>query len=114
MGAAHPRTRIAFSATHPGWADTPGIAAALPGFHRWMGPLLRSPSQGVDTMVWLASDPAATDVAGRLVLDRRVRPFDRIPSTRLSPARRRRLWDLVVGLAGIDDPAPDREPVGAS
>ena len=109
-----PRQAIAFTAMHPGWADTPGVAAALPAFYRWMGPLLRTAAQGVDTMVWLAADPDAADLAGRLVLDRRVRPFDRIPSTRLSPADRVRLWDLIVGLAGIDDPVPVRGPVGLS
>ena len=101
------RDEIEFVAMHPGWADTPGIAAALPGFHRWMGPLLRSPEDGADTMVWLARDPRATELAGRLVLDRRARPFDRIPMTRVSPADRRRLWDAVVEMAGIDDPVPD-------
>ena len=91
---------------HPGWADTPGIAAALPGFHRLMGPLLRTPAQGVDTMVWLAAGGQATYLSGRLVLDRRARPFDRIPSTRVPPEDRRRLWDAVVRLAGIADPRP--------
>ena len=105
---------VAFVAMHPGWADTPGIAAALPGFHRWMGPLLRTPAQGIDTMVWLAADPRATDLSGRLVLDRRARPFDRIPSTRVSPADRRRLWDAVVRLAGIADPRPDRTLIGVA
>ena len=98
---------ITFVAMHPGWADTPGIAAALPGFHRLMGPLLRTPAEGIDTMVWLAADREATQLAGRLVLDRRPRPFDRIPSTRVSPADRRRLWDAVVRLTGIADPRPD-------
>jgi NAD(P)-dependent dehydrogenase (short-subunit alcohol dehydrogenase family) len=98
---------VAFVAMHPGWANTPGIAAALPGFHRLMGPLLRTPAEGVDTMVWLAADPRAGSLAGRLVLDRRPRPFDRIPSTRVPPADRRRLWDAVVRLAGIGDPRPD-------
>jgi dehydrogenase/reductase SDR family protein 12 len=101
------RHDITFVAMHPGWADTPGIAAALPGFHRLMGPLLRTPAEGVDTMVWLATDRHASGLAGRLVLDRRARPFDRIPSTRVSPADRRRLWDAVVRLAGIADPRPD-------
>jgi NAD(P)-dependent dehydrogenase (short-subunit alcohol dehydrogenase family) len=101
------RPDITFVAMHPGWADTPGIAAALPGFHRLMGPLLRTPAEGIDTILWLAADPGETDVAGRLVLDRRVRPFDRIPSTRVSPADRRWLWDAVVRLAGIADPRPD-------
>ena len=101
-----PRQDVSFVAMHPGWADTPGIAAALPGFHRLMGPLLRTPAEGVDTMVWLAADPAASGRSGRLLLDRRPRPFDRIPSTRVSPADRRRLWDAVVHLAGIADPRP--------
>ena len=63
-------------------------------------------------MVWLAADPRATGLAGRLVLDRRARPFDRIPSTRVSPADRRRLWDAVVRLAGsspIPHPAHDHD-----
>jgi hypothetical protein len=106
-----PRHETTFVAMHPGWADTPGVAAALPGFHHSMGPLLRTPEEGADTMVWLAHDPRAAAMAGRLVLDRRARPFDRIPSTRVSPDDRRRLWDAVVGLAGIDDPAPDSHPL---
>ena len=103
---------VSFVAMHPGWADTPGIAAALPGFHRLMGPLLRTPAQGIDTMVWLAADPRAIDLSGRLLLDRRDRPFDRIPSTRVSPADRRRLWDAVVHLAGIADPRPAPTLIG--
>ncbi len=99
---------IAFVAMHPGWADTPGIAAALPGFHRVMRPILRTAAQGIDTMVWLTAGAHATALSGRLVLDRRPRPFDRIPSTRVPREDRRRLWDAVVRLAGIADPLPDR------
>jgi NAD(P)-dependent dehydrogenase (short-subunit alcohol dehydrogenase family) len=97
---------VAFSAMHPGWADTPGVAASLPGFHRVMRPVLRTPAEGADTIAWLAADPAAAGETGHLFLDRRRRPFDRIPSTRLSAADRRALWDAVVGLAGVDDPCP--------
>jgi dehydrogenase/reductase SDR family member 12 len=99
---------VAFTAMHPGWADTPGLAASLPGFHDVMGPLLRTPAEGIDTIMWLATNPRPRDITGRLYLDRRPRPFDRIPSTRLSAGDRRRLWDLVVGLAGGTDPAPSR------
>jgi dehydrogenase/reductase SDR family member 12 len=97
---------VSVAAMHPGWADTPGLAATLPAFHRRMRPLLRTPAQGVDTVVWLAThtDPAST--SGRLFLDRGPRPFDRLPSTRLSRDDRRRLWDQVVGLSGSPDPAP--------
>ncbi len=71
-----------------------------------MRPLLRTPSQGADTIVWLAADPDAGRRGGQLYLDRRTRPYDRLPGTRLDVAARRRLWDMVVELAGIPDPAP--------
>ncbi len=100
-------TGVTVNAMHPGWADTPGLEASLPGFYDVMGPLLRTPAEGADTVTWLATDPDADGTGGRLFLDRRPRPFDRIPSTRLSAADRRRLWDLVVGLSGAPDPAPE-------
>jgi dehydrogenase/reductase SDR family member 12 len=94
------------NAMHPGWADTPGLAASLPGFRERLGDGLRTPAEGVDTLLWLAASPDARRTSGRLFLDRRVRPFDRIPSTRLSAADRRALWDRVVTLTGEPDPAP--------
>ncbi len=103
---------VAFSAMHPGWADTPGISAALPRFYGVMGPILRTPGEGADTAVWLAADPGASGaaVSGRLFLDRRERLFDRLPTTRVSAADRRELWDVVVELAGVTDPAPTPDP----
>ncbi len=74
-------------AMHPGWADTPGLAEALPGFRRVMRPLLRSTAEGIDTIVWLATHPDPASIDGRLFLDRRPRPFDRVRSTRLSRSR---------------------------
>jgi NAD(P)-dependent dehydrogenase (short-subunit alcohol dehydrogenase family) len=102
-----PPDEVAFSAMHPGWAATPGLAASLPGFSQVMGPLLRTPGDGADGAIWLAADPAAAGETGRLFLDRRARPFDRAPQTRVTAADRRRLWDVVVRLADIPDPAPD-------
>ena len=102
-----PPDDVAFSAMHPGWAATPGLEASLPGFSRVMGPLLRTAGDGADTAIWLAADPATAGDTGRLFLDRRARPFDRAPQTRLTGADRRRLWDLVVRLADVADPAPD-------
>ncbi len=100
---------VSFVAMHPGWADTPGLEASLPGFRRLMRPILRTPAEGIDTTVWLAADPDARDrgLEGRLLLDRRARPFDRVPATRLSGSDRRELWDRVVAMAGVGDPAPD-------
>jgi dehydrogenase/reductase SDR family member 12 len=99
---------IRFNTMHPGWADTPGLAEQLPGFYDLMRPLLRSPGEGVDTIAWLAGDADAGREGGQLFLDRRPRPFDRVPSTRLSAAQRRELWDAVVGLSGAPDPGPQR------
>jgi NAD(P)-dependent dehydrogenase (short-subunit alcohol dehydrogenase family) len=48
---------VTVSAMHPGWADTPGLAEALPGFHRHMRRILRNPAEGADTIVWLATRP---------------------------------------------------------
>ncbi len=99
---------VAINAMHPGWADTPGLAESLPGFYGLMRPLLRTPAEGADTIVWLAASTAGRTRSGALYLDRRPRPFDRIPTTRLAPAERRRLWDLVVGLSAMPDPLPER------
>jgi NAD(P)-dependent dehydrogenase (short-subunit alcohol dehydrogenase family) len=98
---------VTVNAMHPGWADTPGLADTLPAFYRFMGPVLRTAAEGADTIVWLAADSAAAGRSGGLFLDRRPRPFDRVPMTRLSGADRRRLWDLVVAMSGIADPLPE-------
>jgi len=120
-----PAGDVTFNAMHPGWADTPGISAALPRFYGLMRPILRTPAEGADTAVWLAADPAPAGISGRLFLDRRVRPFDRVPLTRTSPADRERLWDLVAELARAAGPVAsrarlqlmtsiDRQPHGAT
>lgn len=98
------RTGLRVNAMHPGWADTPGLAEQLPAFYDLMRPILRSPAEGVDTIIWLATAAGAGAKGGQVFLDRRPRPFDRVPGTRVSAADRRRLWDVVVGLTGDPDP----------
>jgi NAD(P)-dependent dehydrogenase (short-subunit alcohol dehydrogenase family) len=93
-----PAVDVVFHAMHPGWADTPGVRESLPTFRKIVGPLLRTPAQGVDTLVWLAADdgePRTT--SGRFWLDRHQRSIHKLPSTRKSdtPERRRELWDWV-------------------
>lgn len=114
MWAVHPQARdVSFHAVHPGWADTPGVATSLPVFRRIVGPLLRNPAQGADTMVWLALDDAGSASSGRFWLDRRPRPIHRLPTTRRSdtPERREALWEWCASAAGVDPAslvAPDR------
>lgn len=96
--------RIRFHAMHPGWVDTPGVEDSLPGFHRVVGPFLRTPAQGADTMVWLAADDEPGSSSGRFWLDRRERDIHKLSRTRRSdtPERRGRLWKWVSERAGWD------------
>jgi NAD(P)-dependent dehydrogenase (short-subunit alcohol dehydrogenase family) len=92
---------IAFHAMHPGWADTPGITTALPRFSRVLRPVLRSPDEGADTIVWLATADRRLLGSGRFWHDRRPRSVYRLPWTReRDPAVTGRLWDCVAEAAG--------------
>ncbi|MEH0019387.1 MAG: SDR family NAD(P)-dependent oxidoreductase [Desulfobacter sp.] len=83
---------IAVHAMHPGWVDTPGIQQALPGFHSLVGPVLRTPDQGADTMVWLAASKTAGQCTGRFWLDRRPHETAVFPKTNESETERQLLW----------------------
>lgn len=102
FGRRVPAREVVFHAMHPGWVDTPGVESGLPTFHRVMGPLLRTPDQGADTVVWLASSrrPAPT---GCFWHDRRPRREHRLPWTRRDEDGSA-LWDLCVKRTGWDDP----------
>lgn len=98
---------ITMTAMHPGWVNTPGVRHSLPAFSRLMGPFLRNPAQGVDTVLWLAT--AATDVTppGTLWLDRRSRSPHRIKRTLRSDstAQRDRLIQFCRVRSGFDETA---------
>jgi dehydrogenase/reductase SDR family member 12 len=94
---------IAVYCMHPGWVDTPGVADSLPGFHRITGPLLRHPSEGADTAVWLAAT-TPTPPSGRFWHDRRQRAEHYLPTTRESEFDRARLWRFCLQATGIEGP----------
>ncbi len=87
------KSGIAVNAMHPGWVDTPGLSAALPGFRALVRPLLRSPEQGADTIIWLAAAREAAALSGKLFMDRSVQPLHLKPSTREDPAELAALLD---------------------
>jgi dehydrogenase/reductase SDR family member 12 len=90
-------------ATHPGWADTPGIAESLPRFRRLTRPILRTAETGADTTVWLAaSRPAPT--AGGLWHDRQPRPTHLRTGTESRPEQVERIWAWVEKNAGLATP----------
>ena len=64
---------VVVNSMHPGWADTPGVQSALPGFRRVTQSVLRSSDEGADTIVWLARAKEADQVTGKLFLDREPR-----------------------------------------
>jgi dehydrogenase/reductase SDR family protein 12 len=99
-----PLDEVVVHAMHPGWADTPGVARSLPMFRRLVGPLLRSPAEGADTLVWLAaSDGAPLASTGRFWSDRRPRATHRLPSTRRADteAERAALWRWCEQRSGV-------------
>ena len=89
-------------ATHPGWADTPGVVDSLPSFHRITGPLLRDAEGGADTTVWLAAT-SPQPRPGRLWHDRRARPTHLLRRTRTADAERAAMWDWVREQTGLDE-----------
>ena len=99
---------VTFHAMHPGWADTPGVDGSLPTFAKVMGPLLRTPAQGADTLVWLAADDAPLASNGKFWLDRRQRSIHKLPITKKAdtPERRRQLWAWVAATAGCEPSLP--------
>jgi dehydrogenase/reductase SDR family member 12 len=103
-------TGAACHAMHPGWVNTPGIAAALPRFHRVMRPLLRTPEQGADTIIWLATADPARLGTGRFWHDRRPRSEYRLPWTReASPGAARILWERIESTQHLPVPGALRD-----
>jgi NAD(P)-dependent dehydrogenase (short-subunit alcohol dehydrogenase family)/carbon monoxide dehydrogenase subunit G len=84
---------VVVNAMHPGWADTPGVRDSLPGFYRLTRPVLRTPEQGADTIVWLAAADEAGEISGKFWLDRAPHLSAILPGTAGSPYKRRRLVD---------------------
>jgi dehydrogenase/reductase SDR family member 12 len=78
---------------HPGWADTPGVEGSLPAFRAVTRPILRTPDEGADTIVWLATHPEPAGSNGRFWHDRRPRPTHRLRWTVETPADRARLLE---------------------
>lgn len=99
------RSGIAVHSMHPGWAKTAGVRRSLPTFNMVMKPFLRTPEQGADTIVWLASadDPARS--TGRFWFDRSPAPTHMMESTKESSEDREALWSALVEITGCDLPA---------
>jgi len=89
--------------THPGWADTPGVAASLPAFRAITGPILRTAKEGADTAIWLAATQPAPPT-GHFWHDRRPRPEHYLPLTRYSDRDLQRVWRYCATAIGLENP----------
>lgn len=97
---------IVVHAMHPGWAETPGVEKSLPRFYKLTQPLLRTPAQGADTIVWLCASEDAGRSTGLFWHDRKPRPMHRSKSTKETPAEREALWAELQRLAEVAEQAP--------
>ncbi|WP_308126731.1 SDR family NAD(P)-dependent oxidoreductase [Rhodococcoides corynebacterioides] len=86
---------------HPGWAATPGVTDSLPLFDTVVRPLLRTPDDGADTIVWLAASDTALSTTGAFWHDRAPRPTHYPPWRRDDPAVRAALWRDVASATGV-------------
>lgn len=93
-----PGTTVA--GTHPGWADTPGVAGSLPGFHRLTKPFLRDLDAGADTTVWAAATEPAPE-SGLFWHDRAARNLHLVPWTRHDEDAREAMYQWCVKAAGL-------------
>lgn len=79
---------MCFHAMHPGWAATPGVATALPDFHRKLEGRLRDARMGADTICWLGSTRSLEDHNGLFWFDRQPHPTAVIPGTAVGRPQR--------------------------
>ncbi|XP_055982148.1 dehydrogenase/reductase SDR family member 12 [Sorex fumeus] len=92
---------IHFSSMHPGWADTPGVRRAMPGFHAKFKDRLRTAAQGADTVLWLALAAAASkQPSGLFFQDRKPVPKHLpLARTSCSPTEEEKLMEILEEMA---------------
>jgi NAD(P)-dependent dehydrogenase (short-subunit alcohol dehydrogenase family) len=110
---------VASFAMHPGWVDTPGLQTGLPRFRTLWRPLLRTPAEGADTVVWLAAGGPAAEASARGVPpvtsgffhDRRSRSAHHFPLLRPThPGDGDALLEWCADRTGIETPVPTGAP----
>ncbi|MGI8428910.1 MAG: SDR family NAD(P)-dependent oxidoreductase [Solirubrobacteraceae bacterium] len=92
---------VVVHAMHPGWVDTKGVRESMPVFRALTGPIIRTPEQGADTIVWLGGAPEALQSTGQFWHDRRPRPTHyRIGASPDRDEDRAKLWSYCEALLG--------------
>lgn len=97
---------IVVHSTHPGWVDTEGVRRWMPVFRTVTRPIIRTPEEGADTIVWLGGAEEPLRRTGLFWHDRRPRPTHyRLGAGPDSQHDREALWRYcldALAAAGID------------
>src|SRR5215207_4005037 len=84
-------TGVVANAVHPGLVAGTGLLRDVRGPFKWMTDRLgRTPEEGADTVLWLATAPETATVSGKLF---QKRTEITTPGQGSDPAVRKRLWD---------------------
>lgn len=96
---------VVVHAMHPGWVDTEGVQRWMPVFRKLTRPIIRTPEQGADTIVWLGAAPEPAEQTGLFWHDRTPRPTHyRLGASPDSDGDRQALWrycEEALARAGI-------------
>ena len=99
-----PGREVVFHSMHPGWSRTAGVAESLPIFNKLMKPLLRTPAEGADTIIWLAVADEPGSGSGKFWFDREEAPTHLADSTQETAADRADLWTELARVTGPASP----------
>ena len=94
-------TGVTANCLHPGSVGTnfgQNNRGPMALFFRTFKPFMRSPEQGADTLIWLASSPEVDGVSGKYFSDRKEIEAKKVA---YDPAARRRLWEISEDLTGL-------------
>jgi retinol dehydrogenase-14 len=94
-------TGVSANCLHPGSVGTnfgQNNRGAMALFFRTFKPFMRSPEQGADTLIWLASSSEVDGVSGKYFSDRKEIEAKKVA---YDPAARRRLWEISEDLTGL-------------
>ena len=95
-------TGVTATCMHPGAVNTrfgTNNTGPMTILFRLFKPLMRTPEQGADTVIWLASSPEVEGVSGRYFSDRKAIEPKKIAN---DPDARRRLWKESERLTGLE------------
>ncbi len=94
-------TGVTATCVHPGAVNTnfgAGGRSLFTLMFRAFKPFMRSPEQGADTLIYLASSPEVEGMTGKYLSDRKLQTASKVA---YDPSARRRLWEASEELTGL-------------